>query len=527
MTNVGISESQSNQTVIGKDQIMPANPESMVGKLLADRYLILGLLGSGAMGTVYKARHKSLNREMALKILRQEAAQDDMSRMRFEFEARATSCLSHSNLISVTDFGFTDDHRPFLVMDYIEGQSLDALLKQSKRLPDERILHIILQVCSGLAHAHDKGFVHRDLKPSNILLTHDEDGAIDFVKIVDFGLVKPIGTDSNLTHSGQIFGTPLYMSPEQCEGKKLDGRSDIYAIGCLLYRIVSENLPFSGETLLRTIVMHLKDKPPAIAEEKLTTPFLQALVPIIFKAMEKDPDARFQSALDLRNEIQTAAANHLTTKIIVPEPITDTPIFVETSAPAIPRKVILGAVGCFVSMVAAVSIMTTSALNGRHSAVEPQPELPAISTDASKEADFPRALADKNIDHNVQRQSVAATWSPAKPIPTHIVGRAPTAAQKSAMAKRVAATAQRPTKARPSRQAKLHAHASKMLAEIERNRKPRTTVPQHIQPPTQQPIQAQSQQPIQQEIEPQVNQAVEQPQRKRGIIRKFFEKLLH
>ncbi len=365
MTNVGISETASGRDGIGKDQLLPANSESMVGRLIADRYVILGLLGWGAMGTVYKARHKSLNREMALKILRREAAEDEMSRKRFEYEARAASCLTHSNLISVTDYGFTEDQTPFLVMDYVEGQSLAAFLKQGTQLPDERIVNIMMQICSGLAHAHDKGLVHRDLKPSNILLGQGEDGATDFVKIVDFGLVKPIAGDSNLTHTGQIFGTPLYMSPEQCEGKKLDGRSDIYAIGCLLYRIVTGKLPFAGDNPIITIVMHVKDTPQAIPEEKLTTPFLKALVPIIFKAMEKNPDARFQSMTELKCAISKAASSDPIIESTASPPASAEPSDAGQTNPsaASARKLIFAGVGCLVATIAATSVITTYMLN--------------------------------------------------------------------------------------------------------------------------------------------------------------------
>jgi serine/threonine protein kinase len=292
------------------------NSEALIGKIIADRYILLGTLGSGAMGTVYKARHKHLNREVALKVLRRDACADDLSRKRFENEAKAASKLHHQNLIAVTDFGFAEGlgengiDSPFLVMDYVEGVSLAHLLKQIDRLPDEQFLNILVQICAGLAHAHEKGLVHRDLKPSNILVTRtDEDHEI--VKVVDFGLAKAINENQDLTNSGQIFGTPLYMSPEQCQGRKLDARSDVYSLGCLMYRMLTGKVPFTGDSPVTTIIMHVKEAPPAIPEEKLDTAYRRALAPVIFKALEKEPSQRQQSVNELRIELISAMEQSL------------------------------------------------------------------------------------------------------------------------------------------------------------------------------------------------------------------------
>lgn len=307
------------------------NSDALIGKLIADRYIILGTLGSGAMGTVYKARHKHLNREVALKVLRRDACSDDLSRKRFENEAKAASKLNHQNLIAVTDFGFAAGlgegtiDSPFLVMDYVEGISLAQMLKQTNTLPDEQFLNILAQICSGLAHAHDKCLIHRDLKPSNILVTRtDEDHEV--VKVVDFGLAKSINADQDLTTTGQIFGTPLYMSPEQCQGRKLDARSDVYSLGCLMYRMLAGGLPFTGDTPVTTIIMHVKEAPPAIPEHRLNSAFKHALVPIVFKALEKDPAQRQQTVSELRIELIAAMENALKQELALAEDTT-------TSAP--------------------------------------------------------------------------------------------------------------------------------------------------------------------------------------------------
>lgn len=370
MTYVGTSESDSTPSGVNRDQIVSGNAETIIGKVVADRYVVLGLLGSGAMGTVYKARHKHLNREVALKMLRKEAAADENSSKRFENEAKAASSLTHSNLIAVTDYGFTESGTPFLIMDYVQGQSLAYVLKQDKYLSDDRLVNILTQICAGLSHAHDKGLVHRDLKPSNILLTKSEDGKDDFVKIVDFGLAKPIvGTDQDLTHTGQIFGTPLYMSPEQCQGRKLDARSDIYSIGCLMYRMVAGRLPFTGDNPVTTIVMHVKDAPPAIPEDKLGSAFLKSLNSIIMKALEKDPENRFQSAAELRGALLRASSQEPTTESLsaVPDsgPQQSTMVLTreQPSETFNPRPLIIGSLVCFLLVAAIVGTVTWNMLH--------------------------------------------------------------------------------------------------------------------------------------------------------------------
>lgn len=236
-------------------------------------------------------------------MLKREAAADDASRRRFETEARAASKLAHPNLIAVHDYGFTEENTPYLIMDYLEGQSLSSLLKEQGRLDAPRVIAITRQLCAGLGHAHHKGLVHRDLKPTNVLLLTEADGQ-EIVKIVDFGIVKPITADQELTETGQIFGTPYYMSPEQCQGKKLDGRSDIYALGCLMYRMLVGKPPFTGDNPVTTILMHIKEPPPAIPEQLLTSETARDLAAIIMRTLAKEPEARYQTVDELRVELE-------------------------------------------------------------------------------------------------------------------------------------------------------------------------------------------------------------------------------
>jgi eukaryotic-like serine/threonine-protein kinase len=345
------------------------NSDALIGKLIADRYIILGSLGSGAMGTVYKARHKHLNREVALKLLKRDVASDELSRKRFANEAKAASSLNHQNLIAVTDFGFAEGlgengkDSPFLVMDYVHGQSLAFVLKQQKELLDEQFLNVMVQICAGLAHAHEKGLVHRDLKPSNILITLGDDGQ-DVVKVVDFGLAKAINAEQDLTTTGQIFGTPLYMSPEQCQGRKLDERSDIYSLGCLMYRMLAGQLPFTGDTPVTTIIMHVKEDPPPIPEDKLTSEFKRAIVPIIFKALEKDRAARHQSVNELRIELISAMEG--ITGSVAAEPTTQSLLAVPEDPPVNRRKMIAVIAACTLIPLFAVAAVLAWMLMHHH-----------------------------------------------------------------------------------------------------------------------------------------------------------------
>ena len=288
--------------------------DALVGKELSDRYIVTTLLGTGAMGVVYKARHKLLDREVAIKVLKHDAANDENSRLRFESEAKAASALNHPNLIAVHDYGFMEDGTPFLVMDFLEGESLGVMLKREKRIETARLLSILKQVATGLGYAHAKGLVHRDLKPNNIMLLPYVSGR-DLVKVVDFGIAKSINSDQDLTTTGQIFGTPFYMSPEQCQGHKLDGRSDIYSLGCLTYRIVAGKPPFAGDNAVATIVMHVKDNPPPFSAEALHNDMLRALGPIIIQMLEKDPNQRFQSCEELREALEKIELEQTTQKM--------------------------------------------------------------------------------------------------------------------------------------------------------------------------------------------------------------------
>ncbi len=286
---------------VGGDQSAEATPhrhdELSPGTIIAGHYEILCVLGQGAMGTVYKARHVLVDSVRAIKLIRSDQADNSKVLRRFQLEGKAALTLEHPNIGRVYEFGIeTTLQRPYLVMDFLDGKTLSGTLSEEGVLTTERACRLISQVCEGLQEAHSKGVVHRDIKPGNIILTTDLTGA-ETAKIVDFGIAKMIGTDDsqNLTQTGEVFGTPLYMSPEQCLGRKVDARSDLYSLGCVLYECLSGKPPFAGSSSLETIMMHVNGALPAF-DNKIISVQLKS---VLLKTLSKKPEERFQSASDL------------------------------------------------------------------------------------------------------------------------------------------------------------------------------------------------------------------------------------
>lgn len=212
----------------------PAKPETLIGQTIGDRYEIIAPIGEGGFAVVYKGRHKLMNRLVAIKLMFPPRTDPQTALKRFQQEAQAASCLMHTNLVTALDFGFINDEQPYFVMDFVEGKTLANVLNKVGFLNLDEALDVFIQACEGISHAHENGVIHRDLKPSNIMLVTNKAGQ-QVVKIVDFGVAKMILEDGSemerLTRSGETFGTSLYMSPEQCAGRPLDYRSDIYSFG--------------------------------------------------------------------------------------------------------------------------------------------------------------------------------------------------------------------------------------------------------------------------------------------------------
>lgn len=259
------------------------------GSVIADKFQIKEKLGQGGMATVYRARQISLGRDVAIKVLHAHLNSDIDTIRRFDKEARAVGALKHHNLVGVVDNGIIDG-RPYLIMDYIDGTQLTDLLERES-LPWDKFLSLADQLCAGLAHAHHHGVVHRDLKPSNIMLT--EENGIQTAKIVDFGIAKSTKEDLSdpLTHTGEIFGTTFYMSPEQCQGHPVDHRSDIYSLGCVFFQMLTGHMPFVGTSPISTVIKHLNDDVPSINRKDIP-PHVQK---VIDRALAKSPSERFQT----------------------------------------------------------------------------------------------------------------------------------------------------------------------------------------------------------------------------------------
>lgn len=276
----------------------------------AGRYHIDSVIGRGGMGIVYKATHLLMGRTVALKVLYPESASDLKAIAQFKKESQAASALRHQNIVSVYDFGVSDEGQPFLVMDYVNGVSLDKVLEH-KNLELNRSIDIFLQVCDGLSVTHAQGLVHCDLKPSNIMIESNANGK-DLVKIVDFGLAKSVpknrSIQSKLTDSFEIVGSPLYMSPEQCSCSALDARSDIYSLGCIMYEAFCGQQIFDGKTPHKIFSQHLTDEPRpfAVVQPKRRIPL--ELESVVFKALKKDPYERYQSVLELKHDLRQVRA---------------------------------------------------------------------------------------------------------------------------------------------------------------------------------------------------------------------------
>jgi serine/threonine-protein kinase len=238
---------------------------ALIGRTLDKRYVIDARLGAGGMGTVYVATQTAVGRKVAIKLLPDSIASDMGAVKRFMQEAKAASTLSHPNVVTIHDFGQTDEGHLFLVMELVEGQTLARVLKNEGALDPERAVRIAVQILNAVEDAHNRGIVHRDLKPENVIIS-PRSGNPDFAKVLDFGLAK-IADDASqggdgLTKTGQVFGTPAYMSPEQARGERCDLRTDLYAVGVMLYEMLSGRRPFDGESPISILVKHMHEPPP-------------------------------------------------------------------------------------------------------------------------------------------------------------------------------------------------------------------------------------------------------------------------
>ena len=279
------------------------NPDPLIGHVIDRKYELLARLGEGGMSVVYRARRVHIGDDVAVKILTRKYVKDDAALTRFRREARAAAMLRHPNVITIHDFGETDDeHAPaYIVMEFVRGTPLRELLNTEDHFSVERAVRLMRGICAGVGAAHRQGVVHRDLKPENILVVAPEDDfELESVRVVDFGLAKLLA-DAGAAQLGAVVGTPYYMSPEQCLGEPLDTRSDVYSLGAMFYEMLSGKRPFAAETVSGVINHHLTEPPPPFSPalgipRRITTGIMHALA--------KEPADRPQTATELARQMQ-------------------------------------------------------------------------------------------------------------------------------------------------------------------------------------------------------------------------------
>lgn len=288
-----------------QQELIDEQPSAVLkrGTIFADRYEIISQLGHGGMGIVYKAKQVGNGEIIGLKVLHPHLVTDNLSRARFEQEAQKSN-LTHRNLINIRKFGFSASGQPFIAMDFLDGCPLTELIEKGP-LNLESFTNIFTQVAEGLYHAHSKGVIHRDIKPGNIMVCNGNTGS-PTIKIVDFGIAKSnivAGKDSRLTPTGEVLGSPLYMSPEQCAGGAPDPRSDIYSLGCVMYETLMGVPPFNHTNPIKLILMQISERPPSFREACQSESFPYEQERIVMKALEKDPSRRYQTAEELGRDL--------------------------------------------------------------------------------------------------------------------------------------------------------------------------------------------------------------------------------
>jgi serine/threonine protein kinase/HEAT repeat protein len=266
-------------------------------------YDVLAVIGQGGMGTVYRVYDAELKKELAIKLIRPDLATDQTALKRFEQESRALAEMNHPNIVAVFSNGKTADGAPYVVMDYIDGQNLSSAIRSEGPLGIERATSLFIEICDALHYSHEKGIIHRDLKPSNIILSNSGTNP-ESVRVVDFGIAKVLKktdgeTVTGLTQVGDIFGSPTYMSPEQCQGEKLDARSDIYSLGCMMFEVLTGAPPFVEANPFKLMTKHVKERPPMLAAKIVSRGFAD----VVAKCLEKRPEDRYENIDQLTQDL--------------------------------------------------------------------------------------------------------------------------------------------------------------------------------------------------------------------------------
>jgi serine/threonine protein kinase len=387
--------------------------DPLLGVVVDERYEIVEVLGEGGMGTVYRVRHRTLERALALKALRRDLASDKDLPQRFIQEAKAAAAVDHPNVVQITDFGTLDTGQPYFVMELLEGEPLSRVMSDGT-LTVDRVLKIAMQVAEALAAAHEAGVVHRDLKPDNIQVRRV--GHTDVVKVLDFGLAKIAGA-SRLTRAGIVYGTPHYMSPEQASGDPSDHRVDIYALGVVMYEMLTSHLPFEADSFTGVLAKHMYMEPAL--PSSLRPDIRPGVDAIVMRCLAKQPAERHATMgdllLDLKNEQQQPS-------LLPPAEVPSEEVPLAFSSNRRPQRwqIVGGALG----LTALAFGLTAWILSGR----EPEAAQPAASPTVALSTPVPtasRALAPSPASEN----------PPPKPVTTGVSGpkaKRPVVVQKAA-----------------------------------------------------------------------------------------------
>lgn len=282
----------------------PPLEDRLLGTYLGGKYRILKKIGEGGMGTVYLANQEPIDRKVAVKVLLPSLASDEVAVQRFELEAKAISRMRHPNTVTIYDFGKTASQELYIVMEYLEGETLADIVQRDGAIPQDRAARIIRQACASLSEAHEGGIIHRDLKPDNIFLT-SLGREKDWVKVLDFGLAKLANTEmmQGITQQGKVFGTPRYMSPEQAQGLTLDARSDLYTLGVVLHELLTGQALFSADTMVALLIKHVSEPPPLLSSVRPDLHFDPALERVVQFALGKEPEDRYSTMEDLASAL--------------------------------------------------------------------------------------------------------------------------------------------------------------------------------------------------------------------------------
>jgi serine/threonine-protein kinase len=280
---------------VGEASPPPAD-DPLIGMVVSDRYRIMRKIGEGGMGAVYQAEHALIEKRIALKILFQDLTRRPDLVARFLQEAKSASRIGQENVIDISDFGQTADGLVYIAMEFLDGQDLGRLLKTERSMPWLRARPILMQITKALRAAHGHGIIHRDMKPENVYLISRE-GRADFVKVLDFGIAKVVSADEadgpRLTQTGMIFGTPEYMSPEQAQGHPPDHRLDVYAVGCIMYQMLTGSVPFTADSFMGILTKHLVEAPVPPRQRRPDLAIPGDVEAICMRALEKDREKRW------------------------------------------------------------------------------------------------------------------------------------------------------------------------------------------------------------------------------------------